>query len=76
MSTPEQACLLGEARYTSRPVESDVLAELDDKAKRLTPAGWQAHLALFSRSGFTADLRERAGREGVLLVDLEQVAAP
>lgn len=76
VSDSEQALLLGEARYTSRPVGSGVLAKLGDKAARLTPAGWRAHLALFSRSGFTADLREQADREGVFLVDLEQVVAP
>jgi len=76
VSAAEKALLLGEARYTSRPVGSDVLAELGDKAARLTPPGWRAHLALFARSGFTADLRERAEREGVFLVDLEQVVAP
>jgi len=76
VSDSEQALLLGEARYPSRPVGSGVLAELDDRAARLTPPGWRAHLALFSRSGFTADLGERADREGVFLVDLEQVQAP
>ena len=73
VSDSEQALLLGEARYTSRPVGSSVLAELGDKAAQLTPPGWKTHLALFSRSGFTADLRERADREGVFLVELEQV---
>jgi AAA+ ATPase superfamily predicted ATPase len=76
VSQAEKALLLGEARYTFRPVGSDVLAELGDKAARLTPSGWRAHLALFARSGFTTDLRERAEREGLFLVDLEQVAAP
>lgn len=76
VSAAEKALLLGEARYTSRPVGSDVLAELGDKAARLTPPGWRAHLALFARSGFTAELRERAEREAVFLVDLEQVVAP
>ena len=75
VSDSEQALLLGEARFTSRSVGSSVLAELGDKAERLTPSGWRAHLALFSRSGFTADLRDRAGRAGVFLVDLEQVVA-
>ena len=75
-SAAENALLLGEARYTSRPVGSNVLAELGGKAARLTPSGWRAHLALFARSGFSAELQERAGREGVFLVDLEQVVAP
>jgi hypothetical protein len=51
-------------------------AGLADKAARLTPPGWQAHLALFSRSGFTEDLKTQADRQGAFLVDLEQVVAP
>jgi hypothetical protein len=76
LSTSERAVLMGEARYTSRPVGSDVLAGLADKVARLTPPGWQAHLALFSRSGFTEDLKTQADRQGAFLVDLEQVVAP
>jgi AAA+ ATPase superfamily predicted ATPase len=76
VSPAEQVLLLGEARYTSRPVGGDVLNELRGKAARLAPQGWQAHLALFSRSGFTADLHERAEQEGAILVDLEQVCVP
>jgi hypothetical protein len=63
----EQALLMGEARYTSRPLGRDTLAELGAKATRLIPSGWRAHLTLFARGGFTVDLRERAEREGVLL---------
>ena len=76
LNASEQAVLMGEARYTSRAVGSDVLAGLGDKAARLTPPGWQIHLALFSRSGFTEDLKAQADRQGVFLVDLEQVVAP
>jgi AAA+ ATPase superfamily predicted ATPase len=76
VNAAERALLLGEARYTSRPVGSDVLAALNDKAASLTPPGWRAHLALFSRSGFTEELSERADAQGVYLVDLEQVIAP
>jgi AAA+ ATPase superfamily predicted ATPase len=76
VSASEQALLLGEARYTSRPIGSDVLAELSEKATRLTPPGWRAHLALFARSGFTENLQEEAGRKNVFLVDQEQVTTP
>ena len=76
LNTSERAVLMGEARYTSRPVGSDVLAGLGDKAARLTPPGWRAHLALFSRSGFTEDLKTQADRQGAFLVDLEQLIAP
>lgn len=75
INPPERALLMGEARYTSLPVGRDVLDGLQDKAARLAPTGWQAHLALFLRSGFTANLATRAAAERLILADLEQIIA-
>ncbi len=61
--------LLGEAKWSTQPVGVDVLAGLQAKAPHVrwgTPGRQQA-FALFSKSGFTSDLRRRAKAEGVLL---------
>jgi hypothetical protein len=76
-SSAERAILLGEAKYVNSPVGEDVLEGLQAKAPALNlPAGWRVHYALFAKSGFTAALQTRAGRERVILADLEQIANP
>lgn len=56
-----RSVLLGECRWSRRKVGLPELARLQDKAGRLTRLpGYRVHLALFSRSGFTAALRRRA----------------
>lgn len=68
------AVLLGECKWSVKPVGVDILdgliakrsafaADLDGEPKDL-------QFALFSRSGFTPELTERARRDGVLLCDL------
>jgi len=37
---------------------------------------WQVHYALFSRSGFTRSLRQRARQAPVTLVSLKQMMRP
>lgn len=68
------ALLVGECKWTSRPVGTSVLREL-----RATTADLVAHYpgrhvvyALFARSGFTAELAAAAG-DDVLLVSAERV---
>jgi hypothetical protein len=70
-------CLLGECKWTAKPVGVNILEELIQKSlavQRVTP-GRRVHLALFARSGFTPALQERAQREGVLLVDVQGLMA-
>lgn len=70
----------GECKWSRHPVGSDVLATLERNAREL-PAEWQEGLryVLFSRGGFSPELREReAGGEVTLvgLADLLGVAEP
>jgi len=72
----QQTALLGEARWTSRPLGVPVLNELRAKASAVLPTpDWHVHYALFSRSGFTDHLTEVAAREQVWLVALKEVLA-
>jgi len=61
--------LLGEAKWSNDPVGVDVLTTLQRKAPRVIwgTANRQEVFALFSKSGFTADLRRRAKAEGIVL---------
>lgn len=70
----DRAILLGEARWTSRPMDTETLEALMTKAERAVPdSTWAVHYALFSRSGFTRNLQEQADRLGVILVELASV---
>ena len=70
----EKTALLGEARWTTRPLGVQTLHELQAKADQVLPAAdWHVHYALFARSGFTTPLQEQAERAGVLLVGLEEI---
>jgi len=70
----QQTVLLGEARWTSRPLGVQALDELRAKASAVLPApDWHVHYALFSRSGFTEQLTVQANSENVCLVGLEDI---
>jgi len=65
------AVLAGEAKWSARPVGTNVLAELERTvaSAAVAGAGGSVTLALFSRSGFTPALRSAvAGRRDVVLV--------
>jgi AAA+ ATPase superfamily predicted ATPase len=68
----EETILLGECRWRSRPVGSDVLLELKRKAERVPGTRHQV-LALFSRTGFTEPLQAEAAAQGVLLFGLDDI---
>jgi AAA+ ATPase superfamily predicted ATPase len=62
----------GEAKWSRKPVGIDILEQLKNKAALVE---WnrgkrKEHFILFSRSGFTDALRERAKKEGVLLIHI------
>lgn len=59
--------LLGSCKWR-RTVDEDVLEELYDHRAALGGKAARARLALFAREGFTARVRERAAKEGVILV--------
>ena len=70
----QQTVLLGEARWTSRPLGVQALDELRAKASAVLPApDWHVHYALFSCSGFTEQLTAQANSENVWLVGLEDI---
>jgi len=70
----QQTALLGETRWTSRPLGIQMLDELRAKSSAVLPASdWRVHYALFSRSGFTKHLAAQASSENVWLVGLEDI---
>ena len=70
----QKTALLGEARWTSRPLGQQALEALRAKAPAVLPSpDWHVHYALFSRSGFTRQLTAQADAEGVLLVGLGDI---
>ena len=72
----EKSALLGEARWTSRPLSTQSLDELRAKRAAVLPeAGWHIHYALFSRRGFREPLQQQAQVEPLLLVGLNELTA-
>ena len=66
--------LLGECKWTERPVGEEVLIELSAKTKHLPNLHtYKIHFALFSKSGFTAALNKKAAKDGVLLFSLGDI---
>jgi len=66
----EQAILLGECKWSPRPLGTNILKELQSKAGKLPAIDLNSRVpyALFSKSGFTPELRKLAKQQGVLLV--------
>jgi hypothetical protein len=62
--------LVGECKWSRRPVGEDILAGLKHKAERLRRSGPLPLLALFSRSGFTPAVKRRERGGELLLVDV------
>ncbi len=71
------ALLLGECKWSTRAVGTDVLESLREKAplvvRDLKRAPDDVRFALFSRSGFTPALEQEARDTGVLLFSVEDV---
>jgi uncharacterized protein len=64
-----QSVLLGECKWTARRVDVDVLESLEAKAAAFPRLKqWKKHFALFSRSGFTAELERQAAKRNIMLV--------
>jgi AAA+ ATPase superfamily predicted ATPase len=77
VAVSEQQCraLVGECKWSTKPVGTDVLDDLRDKAEVMRQATrpYDVTSVLFSRSGFTPALVERAEREGVILVGVAEL---
>ncbi len=67
--------LLGECKWSSRPVGTNILDELFRRSEVIARSGsWiRIHYILFSRSGFTPALRARAEAEGVILIGVDEL---
>lgn len=66
--------LFGECKWWKNPVGENVLDRLIDKVY-LLPEHWRINpnLILFSASGFTNSLKQRASNSGVILIDLNDL---
>jgi uncharacterized protein len=71
VSDSEEALLVGECKWTTRPVGPDLLSDLKAKVRRLDPRGAWPNVTymLWSKSGFAPTLQEAAQGEGVRLVE-------
>ncbi|MEZ4657483.1 MAG: ATP-binding protein [Caldilineaceae bacterium] len=66
----DKLLLVGECKWTQRPVGVNILDDLKRKAARMLGEveGWQIHYALFAKTGFTAEMAAFAESENVLLI--------
>lgn len=69
ISESDKVLLVGECKWSTKPIGLNIFVDLQRKAKALQADGaWRLTYALFSRSGFTPDLAALAQTEGILLV--------
>ncbi len=71
------AILFGEVKWSERPIGTDIYRQLVEKARRVawgTPGRREAFV-LFSRSGFTPEMRRVARQEGTLLFVEDELLA-
>ena len=75
ISRTEKKALVGECKWSVRPVGVNVLEELKQKAGAFSRSGVIEHpyYALFSRSGFTPALEAQAQKDGVMLFNVDQI---
>jgi len=75
LSESERAALLGECKWASAPVGTNVLDDLKHKAAVFNKDGYWSRVSyiLFGRKGFTPTLKARAKAEGVRLVEVEEL---
>lgn len=68
------AILFGEAKWSLKPIGTNILEQLKAKAARVEwgRKGRREAFALFSRKGFTPDIRKVARQEGLLLFQGDQ----
>lgn len=78
ISDEARTVLVGECKWSTKPVGMDILKGLQDKVRIMQREGaWeQVHYVLFSRTGFTRDLQEAAARQGAMLISPSDLAAP
>ncbi len=72
LSNIDRALLVGECKWSQNPVGTNILEDLKRKVAYLSRNGeWQnVYYYLFTRAGFTEELKIRAPQEGIRLVSL------
>ena len=77
VSDTSRALLAGECKWSIHPVGINVFEDLQRKVDVLRQgADWrQVHYALFARRGFTPEMTKRAEKEGITLVEIQQIVA-
>ena len=68
----ERTILVGEVKWTTKPVDVDVFYTLQDRAKLLPFAGKYQYL-IVSKNGFTPKCLEKMNAVGVLHLDLDEI---
>lgn len=83
VAVSDDALLLGECKWTNRPVGANILDDLKRKAHALLASEKSTsvirprlHYALFARAGFTPELQDTARAAGILLVGPDDLLAP
>ena len=75
VSESESAMLVGECKWSAKPIGTDILRDLKQKAAALQALGpWgNIEYTLFSKSGYTAAVREEASQDNKIhLVSVEE----
>ncbi len=74
LNEEHNAILFGEVKWSTKPIGTDILQDLRNKASRVPwgKAERQEAFTLFSRTGFTPEVRRVARREGILLFERDQ----
>jgi AAA+ ATPase superfamily predicted ATPase len=69
LNAEANAILFGEVKWSERPIGTDIYRQLVGKARRVVwgKPGRREAFALFSRAGFTPEMRRLARQESVLL---------
>ena len=71
------AILFGEVKWSERPIGTNIYRALTEKARRVVwgTAGRREAFALFSRGGFTPEMRRVARQDNVLLFVQDELMA-
>lgn len=71
LNSKSREILFCECKWSDRPVGVDILNALVEKSKMVdwNMGNRKEHYCLFSKSGFTEDLRREAKRRGVILIE-------
>ncbi len=74
LNEEQNAILFGEVKWSAKPIGTNIFQSLKEKASRVPwgKTGRREVFALFSRKGFTPEMRRVARRESILLFERDQ----